>query len=212
MVDNPTLNGYSFGKLTVLHETGRTSKSGCRYWECICECGKRRSVAGMDLVNMKYTSCGRCNYKYKEVDSEYNVWSAMMQRCYNENNPSYHNYGGRGIKVCERWHNYSSFIKDIGNRPKGGTLDRINNNGNYEPKNCRWVDMKTQQNNRRNNRIIVHNGKEYTVSELARIYGVEREILFDRVLKYGWSVEDAISTPIRGRLKNKQSSVIENQY
>lgn len=97
----------------------------------------------------------------KKQGPEYNVWSAMKDRCLNPKCKHFHNYGGRGINVCKRWLKYSNFIKDMGHRPSSKhTLERIDNDGHYEPKNCRWVTRKIQTRNMRRNVLVKHNGKE----------------------------------------------------
>ena len=114
--------------------------------------------------------------------SWYNSYRAMMSRCYREKDASYKNYGGRGIQVCEEWHNIENFEKWVAENPhsKGMTLDRIDTNGNYEPCNCRWASMKTQDNNRRNTIYIEFNGETHTITEWAELTGINRSTLNNR--------------------------------
>lgn len=106
--------------------------------------------------------------------TEYRSWKDMRARCYNPNNQDYHNYGGRGITVCEEWNDFATFISDMGRKPKGLTLDRINSNGNYEADNCRWADSFVQANNRRNNHPITFNGETKNLQEWCNIHGLDQ--------------------------------------
>lgn len=112
----------------------------------------------------------------------YNSYRSMMSRCYRENDANYKHYGGRGIKVCDEWHNIENFERWVEENPhsKGLTLDRIDTNGNYEPSNCRWATMKTQDNNRRNTIFIEHDGEVHTISEWADTLGINRSTLNNR--------------------------------
>jgi hypothetical protein len=150
------LTGLKFGRLTVIKEVGRT-KHGYVLWECECECGTKKDISSATLNSGESTSCG-CYWKslwtkHGQVDSDlYAVWSMMKQRCYNENNKDYKHYGLRGITICDEWR--SDFKSFYGwslnnNYKKGLTIDRKNNDGNYEPSNCRWVTMKVQSKNKR---------------------------------------------------------------
>ena len=139
-------------------------KLGNYIWECQCDCGKKRNVITGELTRGAISSCGcsRKTSKYDELPTtlinsktpEYNVWSSMIRRCTIESDAAFDNYGGRGIKVCERWlENFNNFIEDMGKRPSDKhSIDRINNNGNYELTNCRWTDRMTQARNQRTNK------------------------------------------------------------
>jgi hypothetical protein len=116
----------------------------------------------------------------------------MIQRCTNKAAPNYRRYGGRGIAVCERWLLYENFIADMGLSPNGFTLDRMDNDGNYEPGNCRWADRRTQANNRSSNRLISHAGMTKTISEWARERGIKVSTLGMRINHYGWSISRAL--------------------
>jgi hypothetical protein len=134
----------------------------------------------------------------------YEAWSHMKQRCFCETDQSYHDYGARGITVCDEWLIFEPFMEwslNNGYSPEL-TLDRIDNNGNYEPSNCRWADRKTQQNNRRNSIYISVNGVTLPCAEWARLTGIPKNTLRGRI-KMGWSAEKAISTPVKhsGRRK-----------
>lgn len=123
------------------------------------------------------------------------VWRDMLRRCYVEKFKYYHRYGGRGIKVCQRWiDSVDDFIKDMGPMPTAKhTLDRKDNNGNYCPENCLWATRKEQARNRRDTRMIAFNGKTQCVSDWAREYNINRKTLYTRLARPGWSIERAIT-------------------
>lgn len=123
------------------------------------------------------------------------VWYGMKQRCLNPNDIAYPGYGGRGIKICERWlHSFSNFASDMGPRPPGTSIDRIDNNGNYEPGNCRWATRTEQQNNKRNNRVITHDGLSLTPPQWAIRKGINVKTIWHRLL-LGWELSLAVSSP-----------------
>ena len=127
---------------------------------------------------------------------EYRAWNAMLNRCRNPKVPSYPKYGGRGIKVCDRWQkSYESFLLDMGRKPSHShSLDRIDNNGNYEPDNCRWATDEQQRYNKRCTKLIEYRGKQITMSEAAKISGLSTKRINRRLLR-GWSVSEAIERP-----------------
>jgi hypothetical protein len=127
--------------------------------------------------------------------SEYKIWLGMFRRCYNTKDSNYPNYGGRGIRVCERWSSFSNFWADMDKRQAGKTLDRINNDGNYEPGNCRWATREQQANNMQTNHRITWNGETLTVAQWERRRGMKQHTLLQR-LKAGWSVKQAFLTPV----------------
>lgn len=127
----------------------------------------------------------------------YISWIQMRQRCNNKNAPNYHNYGGRGITICSDWNDFECFLKDMGERKSiEYSLDRIDNNGNYEPNNCRWATQKEQGNNQRTNVILDFYGTSKTVSEWSRIVNINKNTLYDRIYK-GWSIFKALTTPAK---------------
>lgn len=146
------LTGQIFGRLKVVEF--HSSKNWRRYWVCICECGKTKIIAGSSLKCGNSTSCGCYNRELickhgQYQTSEYYCWEAMTARCTNPNNPMYYRYGGRGITVCEEWkNNFKNFLSDMGNKPSSKhSIDRINNDGDYNKNNCRWATTKEQANN-----------------------------------------------------------------
>lgn len=132
----------------------------------------------------------------KIKDKIYGVWVGMRQRCRNPNGRTWKHYGGRGIKVCERWNSYANFEADMGDRPFGTTLDRIDNNGNYEPGNCRWATKKEQLRNRRITRRVTLNGNSYLVQDLADLTGMKPDTICERAAQ-GLSYEKVISNERR---------------
>lgn len=126
----------------------------------------------------------------------YWVWAAMIQRCTNPANPSYADYGGRGICVCERWRKFENFASDMAPRPAGHLLDRRDNNGDYEPGNCRWVTRCLQNSNRRNCLYVFDAGEEVTLREYCRRHALAYRPIVKRIQNRGWSVEQALSIPV----------------
>lgn len=141
------------------------------------------------------------NPKTGEINSaEYNSWTMMKQRCYNPNRPDYKNYGGRGIKVCQRWlESFNNFYQDMGIRPPNHTLDRVNNDRDYCPENCKWSNRSEQNSNQRRKwRQLEYMGEKRPISQWGKIKGIGLTTLHER-LDRGWSVEEALTTPVRGK-------------
>jgi hypothetical protein len=131
----------------------------------------------------------------------YGVWAAMIRRCYNKNVLGYERYGGRGIRVCKSWRKFDGFLKDVGIPRKGLTLDRINNNGNYSPSNCRWATYKEQSRNKGNNIILTHRGKSMCMYDWGRETGIGWQTIQGRI-KRGWSVSDSLDSPVGSKRKD----------
>lgn len=135
------------------------------------------------------------------------IWESMHERCEYEKHQQYHNYGGRGISVCDEWSEYIPFAKWAfrNGYAEDLSIDRIDPDGMYEPNNCRWTTMKVQANNKRTNRIVTYKGQKYTLTELAEKSGINKTTLKER-LNLGWSVEDAVERPVRLRTKGWRAS------
>jgi hypothetical protein len=201
--------GNRFGRLVVLREVNsvRTPNGTLvRCVECECDCGVVKEFRLCQLRNGHTKSCGclkldDCVKRFTTHGGsgtpEYRVWAALIQRCRNSNDSAYQNYGERGIRVCDRWGSFENFMADMGERPSPDhSIDRINNDGNYEPGNCRWATMAEQSRNTRVNVLITHDGETLCVAEWAERYGIPQERLNGR-LKSGWDFEKAVSTPPR---------------
>ncbi len=130
----------------------------------------------------------------------YRTWQNMKTRCYRSCSPRYVDYGGRGIKMSERWLDFDNFLVDMGSSYyKGASIERIDNNGDYELDNCKWIDKFEQGSNKRNNRIIEFSGKSLTLSQWARDLGIRKNTLRERLDRYGWSIERALTSSTRKR-------------
>lgn len=210
-IPKKNLVGIRFGNLTVIEYAGyKTGKTGHVYhqWNCKCECGNTKIVTGTSLTSSHCQSCGCIPHtpktlpqiKHNKSNTRlYNVWKSMKGRCYTKTDSAYHLYGGRGITVCDEWRNdYSTFYewsiangyKEVDDSSKF-TIDRIDVNGNYEPSNCRWVDMKTQCNNKRNNARYMYDGSLLTLRDISKRAGIDYKILKGRIDR-GESLFDAL--------------------
>ena len=186
------LTGQTFGSLTVIEHVG-FNKHGGALWLCRCTCGKEVVVAASELKSKHVTSCG-CHRR--KITSQrfkthgmsytkiYRTWRGMMDRCYNPKNKRHDAYGGRGIKVCERWHDINNFYEDVSKLENFGkpgyTLNRIRVNEDYKPDNVRWATPKQQSNNKRNNIKVNYQDEEMTLTEAAEKSGINYGTLRDR--------------------------------
>ncbi len=203
--------GRKFGRLLVLSRAGNC-KHGNAMWNCICDCGTVGVFKGRNLKIGKTKSCGcwlleqrRSPKKHghtsrtKGTSSEYGAWKAMRQRCENPNNPSWKDYGERGITVCERWQSFANFIQDMGRKPSPNlSLERVHNDSGYEKGNCVWACRGVQNRNTRRNIILTFNGKSQTLKDWATEYGLNHNTLGFRILR-GWPMEKALSQPKQTR-------------
>lgn len=205
--------GDRYGRLVVVREVERTSRY-CRRFECACDCG---TVKQYNLTNLRQgttSSCGclciemcsAINFSHGESHSvEERVLRGMINRCHNPNEPAYYRYGGRGIAVCNEWRkNPAAFIAHVGRRPTPThQIERVDNDGNYEPGNVRWATSKEQNRNRRNNLLVDYNGRRVLVLDACRQAGISYGTVRDRISR-GWS-ESSLFLPVRG-LNRKVSS------
>lgn len=209
------LIGKRFARLTVLRRFGIT-KYSCSIMECRCDCGNVVNRKASSLIMGKTNSCGCLWLENLRIvlvkhgakhTPEYNIWRAMKQRCLNPNNKAFKNYGGRGITICENWKNsFSLFIKDIGLRPSAKhSIERINNDGNYELSNCKWATREEQDCNKRTNRIVTFLGKSQPLSAWCRELGVKRELVQYRIDKLGWTTEMAFTQAVSRAAKTPLS-------
>lgn len=191
------LTGKRIGRLTVIRDSGKDKKGNYK-WECKCDCGNTTTVTSSHLITGHTRSCGCLLIKHHMWNTrQYQIWRAMLDRCYNPRIKSYKDYGGRGISVCEKWQTFEGFWDDIASGySKDLTIDRINVNGNYEPNNCRWATRRTQGNNRRNNVLLTHEGVTDTITNWARKLGVNANTLISRYHR-GYSVEEILTLPVR---------------
>lgn len=225
------LTGQRFGHLTVVEFVGRRRHPGggvSSMWKCQCECGNECIVSnsglrsGTQSCGCKRIKRGKESHLYKHGESNtrlYKIWSDMKKRCYSKNYKDFNNYGGKGVRICDEWigeNGYESF-RDWAishgydeNAEEGKcTIDRINVDGNYEPKNCRWADASEQANNRTTSRFLTYKGVTHTVAEWAKILNVPYARLQSRIY-LGWSAEDTIEI---GKLKaNRKHQKIERTY
>ena len=202
------LTGERFGKLVAIKTIGK-NKNGGYLWQCKCDCGNEIIANVGNLKNGHTKSCGclrvdRCKMNFTKHGLEhtrlYGIWSDMRLRCYDEKNIAYHRYGGRGITICDEWKNDVKAFYDwaTANGYKDSlTIDRIDNDGNYCPENCRWATVKEQASNRRSNILVTHNGKTQTMKKWANEVGTPYKVVWARMQKLGWSAERALTEPVK---------------
>lgn len=213
MSNKTDLTGQVFHELTVIGLCVAAGSYGGRKWTCRCTCGKESRVVGYALRSGRTKSCGHLgrgalnrtrhgHSRKRSTTPEYSTWSSMRDRCQNENKEIYKNYGGRGIRVCDRWNDsFEAFYADMGPKPSPGhSIDRIDNDGDYEPGNCRWATPSQQRRNSRRTTMITYLGKTQCLSDWAIEIGLARRTLDSRI-RSGWSIESAMTVPaISGRL------------
>lgn len=210
--------GNRYGRLLVTKYVGKIKNKTS--WECICDCGNTKIVPGIYLRTGQTRSCGcihreqliRRQTKYNVPRRLYSIWYKMIDRCENANEKKYKYYGGKGVKVCDEWHDPCIFFKwafESGYK-ENLTIDRINFNGDYEPNNCRWITFKKQQNNRSDNRYETINGITKTVQEWCEHYGVKTELVWSRLTR-GWTFEDALLKPSQTEFKGKRVMCLDTK-
>ena len=209
----PVNVGDKFNRLTVT-SAGPATKSYGRRWHCRCDCGAAVLVESRALATGSTKSCGclrremQDDLRARRVVSSVEgvcmhghktrtrrIWTNMMTRCFNEKTKNYARYGGRGITVCERWQSFANFYADMGAAPPKTSIDRISNDGDYEPGNCRWATPVEQGRNTSANRLLTHEGKTMPVAAWSELRGWRPHVIGNR-LRYGWPVERALTEPI----------------
>ena len=201
------LSGNKYNRWQVIDYAGRS------YWNCLCECGVKRKVYGANLKNNKSLSCGchviDVNTKHGMSRTKvYAIWEGMKARCLNPSSSYWHRYGGRGIKVCDRWMSFENFFADMGNPPTNEhSLGRIDNDGNYEPDNVRWETLEQQNNNKVLSHKVTIDGVTKTLTQWAQENGLKPSTVMSRV-SYGWDDIDAVTVPSkRGQKYRKLNHV-----
>lgn len=186
------LTGRKFGNLTAVKFVER--RAGKTVWQWLCDCGRTKEAWASHVKEGRVKSCGCANLVARRSkpdwhgmtgSPEHRTWTNMHTRCGNPNSDDFANYGGRGIKVCDSWADFKKFYADMGGRPEGTTIDRIDGNGNYEPTNCRWADKKTQVDNRSISVWIEHDGRRMVLADWARHFGVSPNAIRKRMNIHG---------------------------
>lgn len=210
------LTGRRFTRLLVIGHVYEMSETR---WICKCDCGKECVRRGRRLISGESYSCG-CLANIRRATSrtthgatvgnaikEYATWVSIKGRCCNPNDKGYANYGGRGIRICDRWKDsFENFLSDIGTRPSPShSIDRKDNNGNYCPENCRWATRKEQMRNTRFNTIITFDGQTKCIAEWAEMLGISTNAILKRISS--WGVERAMTTPVNESKRRKQCAV-----
>ena len=199
------LTGKRFGKLTVIKRHG-TLHNGAATWICRCDCGESISPRTTTTQLLHRTRCcAKCrSRKYKNATAafprEYRSWKSAIRRCHDRTDDSFHKYGARGIRVCARWRkSFDNFFSDMGPRPEAMSLGRIDNDGDYTKKNCRWETLRQQANNTRTNRRLTLDGKTQTLTQWARDLGCSYQCVQKRIDEFGWSLRRALTEPPQPR-------------
>ena len=189
-----------YGRLTVV----KPSSVDPEKWVCQCDCGKTKEINGCSLRRGLTQSCGCLHVEmlkargthHKSKTKIYRLWSMMLDRCNNPKNKYYPRYGKRGIKVCKRWETFDNFYADMGERPNGKSLDRIDNDQGYTPDNCRWASRREQNLNKADNRRLTYQGKTQTLLEWSEELGINYSTLNTR-LQRGWPDERVLGQPTK---------------
>jgi hypothetical protein len=195
------ISGHRFGLLRVVGQA--QARNGRRAWRCVCDCGNTTEALGANLRSGHTTSCGcvarsalKLSLKHGgHGTAEYKVWRGMKNRCENPNEPAYPDYGGRSIKICARWQSFENFLSDMGARPRGMTIERIDVNGDYAPGNCRWATMREQQGNRRDTIRVCIDGRTQALKHWCEELGRAYKTVHLRLTRYGYELNRALDLP-----------------
>lgn len=216
--------GLKFNMLKIVSFSGykeyerKSGKANIAMVNVVCDCGVEKIIIFANIKRGTSKNCG-CVRRIKTIErstkhgfakrstwsKEHKIWCGLFKRCYDVKFKNYKDYGGRGIKISESWHDFKNFIADMGLIPEGKTsLDRFpNKDGNYEQGNCRWADAFEQSNNRRNNRTIAVKGEIMTIAQAERLLGFKKDTIHARVKYLGYTDEEAINTPLWAKRKHK---------
>ena len=203
------LTGQRFGRLVVINRAETRGKNRRAFWNCLCDCGKNKTIESQSLKFGRSKSCG-CLHNELLAERQkkhgllysnrrlYGIWSSMKQRCANPNRSAFKYYGGKGIKVCQEWLDFPSFHlwATTSGYTEKLTLDRINPDGNYCPGNCRWIPDAEQHRNQTNNRPITITGKTMLLCDWAKLHGIRASVIVNRI-RSGWTEAEAVTTPLR---------------
>lgn len=201
IIHNGQMINRTFGRLLVTSQSDRP-----RHWDCLCACGVVKVVRDDHLRGGKVKSCGclssettslrnAASAKHRMCSTPtYKSWQSMRTRCLNKNADQYPDYGARGITICERWNSFENFLEDMGHRPDGTTIDRIENDKGYEKSNCQWSTMREQENNKRSNVYLEFNGRSMTAAQWSRETGIGYQTIRKR-MDAGWSSERTLTVP-----------------
>lgn len=195
--------GTIVGRLAVVRTAPSVGRG--RRFLCVCECGGWREVSAGHLKQGRVKSCGCLKPRHGArragaETAEYRVWRAMLRRCRNPSCRDFKNYGGRGVVACPRWALFANFLEDVGQRPSNThQLDRIDNDGNYEPGNVRWATRGQQARNKRSNRLLTFDGRTQTLTAWSEECGIRRETI-SRRLEAGRTVQEALTAPVESQL------------
>lgn len=211
------ITGKRYNKLVVVKRV-ENAKGGVPMWECVCDCGNTTVVRGANLKSGAVKSCG-CLLKTTKSTLKhdmsntllYKKWAGMKSRCFTPSLPSYKNYGGRGISVCDEWKNSFEAFRDwaLSNGYSDNlTIERIDPNGDYCPENCTWITLSEQARNRRSNYSFEYNGETRNLADWCRLLGIPYGVVHNRINKLKWSFERAISEPVHIEKRNKSNGGI----
>lgn len=204
--------GNTYGRLVVIDEA--ESFGGKARWLCRCLCGNTKNISGDSLRQRKITSCGCFQTEHRKSGSNgrthgmsktptYRTWQEMHTRCNDNTSVSYPNYGKRGIKICKRWGRFENFLIDMGVRPKGTSLDRINNNGMYSPKNCRWATRVEQNNKRRSCIYVKYQGRKQTIAQWCQELNLPYPRTYNRIVIQKLPINEAFERARRRTYKSE---------